>query len=434
MKIQLTIKTTYLPNWNQWEGIRELVQNGRDAEFEHHAPLKVDWLNGTLRLENEGVVLPLKALLLGHTTKLGRSDTIGKFGEGLKLGILALVRSGHKVRIRNGSEVWVPSIEWSETFEEDVLTFTVEKGRQEKNRLRIEVSGVEKADWDLMRQNFLFIRKPRKGEAIDTIHGTLLTGARYRGKVFVKGIFVQNNPELQFGYNFTDADLDRDRKMIEAWNLRYNAKCILMAAVSKDKTLSAGLSEILEQVTPETEGLESYNVNEKAAKIVVGQFRAKHGPDAVPVASLAESQDVEHLGKKGIVVPKPLGTVLATVMGTVDEVKEGLRKEVVKTWSWHELTSREKKSLTESIALINAVTPMTLDEVDIADFRSDDLMGQHREGRTIVAHKYLADPDTTLQILVHEIAHKAGGDGEHKHISRVEDIWKGIVSHLRKTR
>lgn len=435
MKIQLTIKTTYLPNWGAWEGIREVVQNGRDAEIEHSAPLKIDWYNDTLRVENEGVTLPLKALLLGHTTKAERSDTIGKFGEGLKLGILALVRAGHEVKIRNGSEVWTPTIERSETFDDDVLTFTVEKGRADKPRVRVEISGVRKEDWDLMRQNFLFVKRPKKDEAIDTADGMLLLGAQYKGKVYVKGIFVQHDSHLSFGYNLRDAELDRDRKMVESWNLKYKCRSILMAAVSKEPKLLPSYVDILEQPvpTPETEGMDSWSVRSSVAEAVALKFRKDHGSEAIPVSSLAESADVEHLGKKGVVVPKPLGVVLATVMGSIDKVKEDLRKEVAKTYSWHDLTAEEKTTLTGTIGMINPVEPLSLDEIEVVDFRSEDLMGQFKDGKILVAHKYLVDFDETLGILVHEVAHKGGDDGDKSHVDRIERIWKGIVSNLRKS-
>jgi len=200
-KIQLTIKTSYLPNWGAYEGVRELVQNGRDAEVEHSAPLTVDWYNDTLRIENDGATVPIKALLLGHTTKLGNSEMIGKFGEGLKLGILALVRAGHPVKIRNGSEVWIPSIERSETFDEDVLTFRIEGGRDPKNRIRVEVGGITKEAWEKMKECFLFLSKPKKDEQVDTYSGGLLLGPKFKGRIYVKGILVQTVPVSSFGFN-----------------------------------------------------------------------------------------------------------------------------------------------------------------------------------------------------------------------------------------
>lgn len=433
-KIQLTIKTTYLPSWGAWEGIREVIQNARDAEIEHKTTMKVSWYKNTLRVENEGVTLPLKALLLGHTTKLDRSDTIGKFGEGLKLGILALVRAGHHVKIRNGSEVWTPTIERSMTFDEDVLTFNIEYGRSDRVRIRVEIGGVKREDWDLLRKNFIFLERPKKDEAIKTIAGTLLTGDYYKGRVYVKGIFVQSDPELGFGYDLLDVELDRDRKMIEPWSLRYKSRSILMHAVAKEKSLCGAFNDLLEDSTPEVRGIDTCQVDPEVAQDIAKDFQSKHGPNAVPVTTLAESADIEHLGKIGVIVSQPLSTVLSVVMGTVTNLKEGLRKEVIKKYGWHELTSEERNSLTEAVAMIHVVEPLTLDAVDVVDFRSEDLMGQHKDGRSFIARKYLTDPDETLRILIHEISHREGLDGEKSHVWKMEEVWKGITANLRKSR
>lgn len=435
-KIQLSIKTTYLSSWGAYEGIRELVQNGRDSEIDGF-PLKVDWYNNTLRLENTGVTLPLKALLLGHTTKEGRSDQIGKFGEGLKLGVLALVRAGHPVKIRNGSEVWVPSIERSETFDDDVLTFRIEDGRKDGTRLRIEVGGITKEAWAQMKTCFRFLDKPTDSDVINTYHGSLLTAPEQRGRVFVKGIFVQSDPQLHYGYDLKNADLDRDRKMVESFDLRYNTRQVLFLALNQRESLRPTFPAMLENPTLEvemiTDATSISSVSESVAKFVADDFKNKYGDDAVPVRSLAESKDVEHLGKKGVVVPQQLGTVLAKVLGDTSEVKAALKKEVVKKYGWGDLSDAEKASLLSAIELVNLAEPVTLDEVDIVDFRSEDLMGQFKDGRLLLAKKRLADADETLATLVHEAAHRGGaGDGEHSFIARVEHTWKTIVAHLRR--
>lgn len=435
-KIQLTIKTSYLPSWGAYEGVREIVQNGRDAEVEHSAPLKVDWYNDNLRVENEGANLPLKALLLGHTSKTGNSELIGKFGEGLKLGILALVRAGHPVKIRNGGEVWTPSIERSEVFDEDVLTFNIEKGREPKNRVRVEIGGITKEAWEQMRECFLFLAKPKKDEQVETYQGTLLLGPKYKGRVYVKGIFVQTDPELSFGYNMKDAELDRDRKMVESWNLKYHTKNIFLAAMNKREDLFEQFNVMLEEASTEVETISDYSgaygVPEKAVEHLAAKFKAQHGEDAIPVTSLAESIDIEHLGKRGVVVSKQLGTVLAKKLGDSLTVKTQLAKEEVKRYGWSDLSDPEKGNLSDAVALINEVEALGIATVEVVDFRSEDLMGQYKDGKVYVAKKYLVDPDETLRILVHEAAHRQGGDGDKAHVDRVENIWKGIVRNLRK--
>jgi len=435
-KIPLTIKVSYLPSWGAYEGIRELVQNAKDAEVEHSAPMTVDWYNDTLRIENEGTTLPTKALLLGHTTKLGNSELIGKFGEGLKLGILALVRAGHDVKVRNGDEVWIPSIQRSDVFDDDVLVFDITGGREAKNRVRVEIGGVTREAWEKFKEAFLFLRRPKKSEHIDTYNGTLLLGEKFKGKVFVKGIFVQTDPDLNFGYDLTrDVELDRDRKMVESWNLRYHTRNVFLAAMNKREELFSQFVDMLETPTTETTDLDpSYcSISTETAEKVLGAFKAKHGVDAVPVANLAESKDIEHLGKRGIVVSKPLGAVLAKTLGDAFAVKEGLKKETLKTYGWGELTTQEQSVLSGAVELVNEVERVGLENIDIVDFRSDKLEGQYKvEGdRILIAKKLLASADDTLKVLIHEVAHRQGADGDKSHVARIEDIWAGVVRNLR---
>lgn len=432
-KIQLTIKTSYLPKWHIWEGIRELVQNARDAEVEHHARMDIRHGGDMLRIENKGTTLPLKALLLGHTTKLGNEATIGQFGEGLKLGILALVRAGISVKIRNGDEVWTPVIEHSPVFDEDVLAFEIEGGRKYQERVLVEVACSKKA-WDDVRDRLLFVRKPRKSEQITSRYGSLLLGDRYKGRVYVKGIFVSHHDDLQFGYDLAFANLDRDRKMVEHWNLRTMTRTVLLQALGKSPKLRAGAFEIFETKSPETDGLEYSldSLDDATAALVADTFAAKHGKDAVPVASLAESADIEHLGKRGVVVPDSLRKVLEKTVGSLESVKEELRTEVTKTYSWHELSDAQKTNLVDGIELVDSVVGLKLEDVVVVDFRSDDLMGQFADGRMVlIAAKHLDNAATTLEILVHETAHRDGSDGDKSHVAKIEHIWSGIVSIMR---
>lgn len=437
-KIQLTIKTSYLPNWGAYEGVRELVQNGRDAEVEHSAPLTVDWYNDTLRIENNGTTVPVKALLLGHTIKLGNSGLIGKFGEGLKLGILALVRAGHPVKIRNGADVWIPSIERSETFDEDVLTFNITGGREQKNRIRVEVGGITKDAWEQMKECFLFLSKPQNGECVDTGSGSLLLGQKYTGRIYVKGIFVQVDPEAQFGYDLKDAEVDRDRKMVEAWNLKYHTRNIFLAAINKREDLFQQFDDLLQDPTTEVESLQDVHtaagVPEKAIEFVTAKFLERHGANAVPVQTLSESKDIEHLGKKGIMVSKQLGAVLAKKLGDAFTIKSKLSKEETSRYGWSDLSDVEKTILSEAVGLINEVETLGLDNIEVVDFRDEKIMGQLKDGRILLARKHLTDPDETLATLVHEVAHRQGSDGEMGHVRRIETIWMVIVRNLRRKR
>lgn len=436
MKIELTIKTTYLPEWGTWEGIRELIQNGRDAEFEHSAKLTVRHRREaeTLVIENEGTTLPYEALLLGHTTKAERSDMIGKFGEGLKLGVLALVRAGASVKIRSGSEVWTPSIQRSEKFNADVLVFDIQKGRKPESRVSIEIGGVTQETWQDLQQRFLFLKDTiDTSEKVQTYSGSLLLGDKFKGRIFVKGIFVSNDPRLSYGYDFVDAALDRDRKMLSKYDLNYRTQSVWRAAMSTRPDLVADFGRLLENEAADIEGVDEFSAGympEAAKKELARIFLDRHGPNALPVGSLAESAEIEHLGKIGVVVPKGLRLVLEKELGSVQTNKEKLREEVTKAYGWHELAIIEKAHLSRAIKLVNDVEPVTLESVDVTDFRDENLRGMFKDGRILLAKKILSDRALTLRVLVHEVAHRAGGDGEKAHVSNIERIWSAIVAGM----
>ena len=437
MKIELSIDSKYFPEWGVYEGVRELLSNMKDAEAQLDAPATCTYRKETqtLVLTNEGTTLPHEALLLGATTKRDRSDLIGRFGEGLKGGVLALIRAGNKIKIRSGSEVWTPSIQRSEKFSADVLCFEIEKGRQERARVQVEISGISQEDWDAMANCFLFLMKPGKLDMIRvaTYNGGLLVDPAFFGRVYVKGVFVGTDSKLHYGYDFVDATLDRDRKMVEKYDLQYRCQSIWQEALNKRPDLVTEFLTLLERNAADVDGLSDWsakNLNDATKQEALKAFRARHGADAVPVETLADSKDIEHLGKKGVVVPKSLRYVIETMTGNVQTVKENLRHEVVRTYSWGELEDSEKTNLEASIALVNAVQAIDISQIDIVDCRDEKLLGLYKDGRVVLTKKVLATHKTCLEVLVHEVAHFAGIDGDKGHVATIESIWSGIVANL----
>jgi len=438
MKIELTIKVDYLPSWGVYEGLRELVQNGKDAETEFQAKLEVRHRKDAniLVIENEGATIPHEALLFGHTTKSQRSDMIGKFGEGLKLGVLALVRAGYPVKIRSGDEVWIPTIERSNKFNADVLVFEIMSGRTPKNRVSVEISNIKAEDWAEMKQCFLFLNPGKKDDRISTTYGTLLLNPEYKGKLFVKGILVEKDVKYDFGYDLGEGvNVDRDRRMISRWDLNWRTKAIWSESVAKRSDIFGNFFDMLEEEKADIGDLDESAARGLPSKLLdqaKERFVAKFGKDAIPVANLAESKDIEHLGKKGVVVNKTLKAVLQSIMGSTQQVQESLKKEATTRYSWSDLSKEEKANLELSVSLIDDVAGFSLNNVDVVDFRSDSIMGMYEPTgeRVLIARKHLISRRVTLEILVHEVGHRAGGDGDKGHVDNMERIWSGIAEGL----
>lgn len=431
MKVPLSIKVDYLPDWGVWEGIRELVQNGKDAEVQLEAPLKVTHKNQTLVIENEGAMMEREALLFGATTKDDRDDLIGRFGEGLKLAMLALVRAGRPIKIRVGSEVWIPTIEKSDGFKANVLVVDIKGGNEAKKRVRAEIGGVTSVEWDAMRERFLFLSQPNEDERVKVYSGELLLGERFKHKVFVKGIWVQDKPKLSYGYNFKNAKLDRDRKMVESFDMDWTAASIWKEAASTRPDLFEKFIVMAQNDDDDIRGVELGYVSPDLSDLVAKRFKTQHGDGAVPVSNLAESEKVEHLGAKGVIVPKAFAKLLAPAMGGAEELDRRLREMVTKKYAWVELDEKERQNLLAAIALLAAVyPPCTLDRIDVVDFGEPDIYGQWKELRASVARKLLVDSAALRRVIVHEFAHEYGGEGSKSHVDNIERLWEAVANHL----
>lgn len=452
-KIQLSIKAdssnSYLPDWTEREGIREIIQNARDAELELNAPMVIEWYQGTtgretLRITNEGCNIPRESLLFGHTSKLGKSELIGRFGEGLKLGILALVRAGLKVRLFTGNdedktgEIWIPEIEKSETFNADVLTINI-KDAVYRKRVRIEIEGISRNDWETQyKYDYLFLPGVNKGKVIKTASGEILLEPVYQNKIYVKGIFVQRRTN-NYGYNFFKAELDRDRKMVDWYSYETNKALVIKEAVESGQLKPETFLDMLETTANDVSGYsfpESFDT--KAAKIVADEFKKKHGESAIPFQSSAEIAQYSHLdpAAKPIIVSQNLGKILSKVYGTFDELKKKVETEVVKTHDIDSLEIVERKNLMWGVAMTNIALndKINIGTVTVCDYRNPTLLGQFlsSNGQIRIAKKILQDRNETLATIVHEIAHKNGLDGEVSHIAAIENIWSKIVGALTK--
>ncbi len=307
--------------------------------------------------------------------------------------------------------------------------------RCRKNRVVVEIGGIDETTWKATKEKFLFLNERTGDDQVVTRTGTLLLAPRFKGKIFVKGIFVANDPKLAYGYELPRLEVDRDRKMVDRYHVQHWTQHTWANALATRPDLVGAFSKLLLTQSHDIHNIDegnASNIPKSAQQAVLSDFRAKYGPTAVPVATLAESKDLAHLGKKGIVVAGPLKAVLEQQLGNVATTIEDLKQEAVKAFSWDDLSAKEQKNLEDVIALVNPIEPVTLDNIKIANFRDASLEGTFDSKADIatIAHKMLKDRNATLGVLIHELAHRNGRDGDHEHISRLERIWQGVAAVL----
>lgn len=443
-RYHLTLKADYLPGWGLYEGIRELVQNARDAEYQDDARMTVEFVwrqrdkrpVGTILITNEGTTIPKEAFLIGHTSKSGRSDLIGKFGEGFKFGILALLRiHGIEIKIRNGQETWNPIICRSNEYDANVLAFDVASGNKWENRVQIEVVGVQPEDWAKIQEKFLFIAQPHEASVIHVSGGRILLSPQHKGQIFVKGMYVCKDSNLFYGYDTDEADIDRDRRMVS--NVQETTSRLLGLALSSGK-LGDKIYDLLHKGSPETSQM--YYLGEDAKKEIVDRFQQQYGNSALPVESDNQIVELGHLGVRGVAVPMTLRYILSTALGSCRDNIARLKMNARHTYQLSDLSEQEHhnfvtaREILRTALRMNNFSPEIADKIYIVDFSDLTMCGTYTtsEGTLRIARHRLRAASATLRTMIHEAAHHAGGDGSKQHEQAIGDLTETALSLLLK--
>eukprot|EP01102_Stenamoeba_stenopodia_P000536 TRINITY_DN1052_c0_g1_i1.p1 TRINITY_DN1052_c0_g1~~TRINITY_DN1052_c0_g1_i1.p1 ORF type:complete len:783 (-),score=150.58 TRINITY_DN1052_c0_g1_i1:76-2424(-) len=272
--IYLSLTSNYATSWKTWEGIREHVQNWHDGllqtievssiasistnlKFQRHevpngnvlitatcgevllGTLSYSAKQQKLTMTNHKIGLSRRVLLLGHSEKAANATAIGQFGEGMKIGSLALLREGRGVSMYTRNERWMFSLEDHPGFGEKVLSVlvfdrNVNEIQPYQDEEEAETSGlsaaalstseeskddtvtvirpIEVAEFGDMIHRFLFLGI--RGDYVRTDTGTLLLDESYKGQLFVKGIYITSVNGIGTGLDILIMKLDRDRRAV----------------------------------------------------------------------------------------------------------------------------------------------------------------------------------------------------------------------------
>lgn len=220
--IDLAINKTYLADkWGSRQAIREIVQNCIDEGL--YTIKKID--DNTYSFITPGTELTIDKLALGTTSKANDKSKVGKYGEGLKVGFAALLRDGCGIKIKTGSgQIWTPVFQWSTLFLCTTLQIDVKDDTEQQSGVEILLTNVHEDLHDIAIPLDLAIDGSEPTDIVDTEFGSIIKDKAYAGKIYVEGIYIQNVASfanIKFGFNFKSeyVDLDRDRQMVDFWDL-----------------------------------------------------------------------------------------------------------------------------------------------------------------------------------------------------------------------
>lgn len=448
-KYTLTIDPTYQQTeWGLSEAVRELVANAHDAEKRGQGRMEVRHRGDKLHIVTHGVKLPLNTLLMGTSGARTYSDNIGQFGEGLAMSLktLALLQaqgSLDDVSIVNDDESWRPKIEWSDEWSAHVLTITTRAKRKPSGSFAVTLTGIDKEIAAQIFKLFLFLDKgyKRQQTLLLSTGERLLLQPEFAGRLYVKGVFVRRRDDLKYGYDL-DMRLNRDRKMMDEWDLKWKLSRVLGQAIDDHPERFADkLDDMLESGDSlEVQDGAFLKHSSALTNHIRDSFKAKHGGEAIPVSNMAEAREVEGLGEKAVVVTKAVKTVIESVDGTLEVRKARKAMKATTTYSWSDLDTTEKEVLGSVAALVDGADIIpggksVMYTLQIVDFASPKMLGRcdRQTGEIRLARKLLTDVTETLNTLVHEVAHliPKADDGTQLHADiQIEVLCQIITRRL----
>lgn len=440
---ELPITKEDLPKWGVWEGLREIVQNGLDEHIQNGNPMQVLRHGEMLGIQNVDAKLDPKAFLFGHTTKADDKRTAGQYGEGLKLGVLALVRAGKEVTITVGKDLWKARFIRSRKYQATILGFDIVKNVFEEDKdVTVSVSPITDDEYTMLKDWIVSLMSdPPAMVGTDSYYGSVLTDKRFKGRIFVKGIWVLDKEEMEFGYDFHNVTLNRDRDFLNGWDISYHSSHILDSIIRKDDADEDVLERVYNVMkkgeSDEAKGFGSYltlNSKKKLASI----FRRQYGEKAVPVADNNGVRQAEFCGSVGIVVPKAMAEALCAVpgLGVKDHVKE---TQVETLYPLSELTTEEREKLEAVCMLVSEARneegqsyfEVNSGDMNIVDFNKETTLGLFQFGKISIARKVLDRPlEQVLEVVVHEVLHFLGDDGTRSHSEAQAELLCKIVVAL----
>lgn len=325
---EITISPNYVSNWGINEAIREILQNAIDADKNGYKK-SIYYSGDTLYINNEGISLTAKDLILGCSSKSDQDGMIGKYGEGFKLALVVLLRKGMNVYVDNNDKLWSPSFKVSEQFGTQVLNIEEsDNGRGEG--LTFVISPVDQQLYNSLLNYFPCIDESF-GNVVNCENGQILLDKQFKGKMYVEGLYIQTDDNFQYGYNFNSdvVELDRDRKAINYYELRALTAQSIVTAEECNKEIFDAITKSCVDVRDIEE------VIDEASESFLEEYREQfYYENNLEENTLVATESVmKQLEQMDIDVPVVKGTEIQSYLiakandklGIIEEAKEAIK-------------------------------------------------------------------------------------------------------------
>jgi hypothetical protein len=434
-----------------WQGFdpigREIASNALDERACHGADVTFAYARGKIVVETIGRVPSMRDLaVLGSGDKTD-GTAIGRNAEGWLLASLVAAREGRVIKFHVGDQTWTPFIGEHPNLGGQVLGFKVRKRRGDPIKgVRTEIEATRE-EWNTLRERCLPIDEP------DGSTG-LLTDPRFRGQLFVGGIWVADlvgtrglfgDLDARWGYNFDPSriSLNRDRAMPDTHDVRWALTELLSAQVqlgelsAADLLAAASESNTLEATVLGEVWRWSSSTRETQEEIAKLWLEAA-GDTAVPVTSQDEYTKLSHVaGLTPVLTTAAIKAVVEVQLGSVEERYNKALTEPTKIYSLDELSSSESEIVVAGKMILDKYVKEKVGPwptVEIVDFPEEsEVLGlyDYKSGGIRIARKRLDSFESYFATLIHEIAHAVTSDnGSHDRV--MSDVAGSAMAVLAK--
>ena len=345
--------------WGLWETFREFVQNALDEMHEvrgarpREYPCRMEYKGYTpvTVIADEGRGLSIHHLLLGTSEK--KPWQRGKFGEGLKLALLASAHRGIKVVIRSGDKEIIPTFVTRviEGVPVDVFCVCYKRGLPEVRGTRVEIHGHllcdEYSDRFVQGLPSECIKFSYSDAEWYDIIDTKCTD--HKSYVYVRDIYVATMDEAEgkpagFSYNLFNVAIDESRRIPSGGSIRSEVRrlwyMVSARASQGDPKARETLKEVLRFIIrncrpgygpdiPVEVDMDTFTyVYGGSAEAVREAFEELYGEDTIFIYDEELRKFAEYVGAKHIYCPQPVGYSLEKILRSVEKLRRYMEKKI----------------------------------------------------------------------------------------------------------
>ena len=207
-------------HWTPSKAIAEYISNWLDSDGEQSYEFGEDYLI----LENKGIRVSNKLLMMGMSDKRNDDTKRGLFGVGSVQSLVVLTDLNYEVSISNDDVLWTASFEHCENFDEEVLVVT-ETPQNQTGNFSVCISGLTQDIIEEVKQRCLEFQN--REVLFSTKYGDVISQGEDNGEIFCGDMYVCENGSFKYSYNFAPKvlPLNQDRNSASQWEIsRLTAK------------------------------------------------------------------------------------------------------------------------------------------------------------------------------------------------------------------